>query len=289
MDIRSRFLKRRFLLLLIPVALIITAQSCMQFRMSDKKVRKSFSKANSEVDIKRYKVGDRTVRYLAVGDSSKPMLIYIHGAPGSSQDFIPYLQDEELADRFFMVVPDRPGYGYSDLGKSLIDIEKQAELLSPLLNLNRNKEKAPLLVAHSYGGPVAARMAMAEPEKVGSLLMLATAISPDHEKIFFFNKPIGWPPFRMLLPAPFRVANDEKLSHEDELRKMLPLWEKLPHRTRFVHGYKDKIVPFKNSPAIAERMTSAKVDSLYNDKMNHLIIFNSPELIKEQIFDLADE
>ena len=285
----KKIIRRSASVLLILFLLVFLLDSCMQFRMSDKRMRKKFKEILHQVKIDTYKAGDYSIRYVEVGEEDKPMILFVHGAPGSSQDFISYLQDTELVARARMIAVDRPGYGYSCFGKTCTSIEQQAACIAPILRLNKN-DKPVLLVGHSYGGPIVLRLAMDYPDIAnGSILLLAPAIDPDNEKKFWFNKPFSYKGLRWILPRSFRVANDEKITHSDELRLMLPFWDSLKNRTVYVHGHKDWIVNIKNSVYGLKKMPNAVVDSVFLPDMDHLMIWNRYSLVKDQLLKLLKE
>src|SRR6186713_1432715 len=61
---------------------------------------------------KTVKIGDLDIFYREAGPKDAPTLLLLHGFPTSSQmfrDLIPL-----LSDRYHIVAPDYPGYGYSD-------------------------------------------------------------------------------------------------------------------------------------------------------------------------------
>lgn len=268
------------------LGLSFISDACMQFRMSDKKVQKKFKNLPIKPKIGRYELDGRTIRYLELGPEDAPTIVFIHGAPGSSQDYMKYLQDSSLYQNYHLLAVDRPSYGYSNFGKALPSIAEQARYLAPVLALNQYK-KPPILVGHSYGGPVAVRLAMDCPEQTGPLYLLASALDPEHEKLFWFNYPMRYTIFNWPLPRSLKVANKEKLAHAKELEEMLPLWENLENETVLVHGRNDKIVPIENSYFAEKALTKAPVDSLYQDKMNHFLIWNHYELIRDRLLELA--
>lgn len=274
--------------IILYICFTVTLSACMQFRTSDRKILKKFKDSNLSPKIGYYKVGDRNIRYIEVGDSTKPLMLLLHGAPGSSNNFYKYMQDSILLQKVRMIAIDRPGYGYSDFGKSVISIEEQAALCVPVLEMNQNAQK-PILVGYSFGGPVAVRLAMDYPDLTGKILMLAPAIDPENEKMFLLNKPANWKIFRWLVPKAFRVANDEKLSHVEELKKMLDLWKNVKNRTVFMHGYSDKIVKIVNSEFGKKMLINAKVDTIFKNKMTHMLIWKEYDLIKEEMIRLVEE
>jgi pimeloyl-ACP methyl ester carboxylesterase len=262
---------------------------CLQFRISDNRFQAEFKKLSHKPKIGRYTAKGRSIRYVEVGAEDKPMILFVHGSPGSSQDYLKYLKDTDLVAKARMIAVDRPGYGYSDFGKVMTSIEKQAACIAPILDLNKNS-KPVLLVAHSYGGPVVARLAMDYPNKAnGPMLMLAPGIDPDNERFFWFMKPLNWWGVRWLIPRSMRNSNFEKLSHPAELELMKTKWDALKNPTTFVHGYADWIVPIENSQFGVRMMANAPVDTIFDKDMNHQLIWNRYELVKAQLLKMLEE
>ena len=72
-------------------------------------------------------------------DSILPLLVFIHGAPGSWADFEKYLQDSELLDKYRMISIDRLGYGSSQYGQPVTAIHDQSESIQALIKQKRKK------------------------------------------------------------------------------------------------------------------------------------------------------
>ncbi|MBX2840346.1 MAG: alpha/beta hydrolase [Flammeovirgaceae bacterium] len=256
--------------------------------MSEEKLNKYFEGKPVQPELDQYTVQERTINYLSVGADTLPLVLFVHGAPGSLDAFIDFVSDSAIASKARLVSVDRPGYGYSGFGDHETSIKKQAAMIQPILETNKSGKPA-VLVGHSYGGPIVARMAMDFPEQVGALVMAAPAIDPEHEKIFWISYPADWFLFRWMVPVTLRVSNYEKLSHVEELTNMLPLWNKVKVPTIHIHGEKDKLVPFENA-AFAEKMiTNAPLEMVTRKDMGHLIPWNNPELIYEAIYKSLEE
>lgn len=115
-------------------------------------------------------VDGRTIFYREAGNAAAPTLLLLHGFPTSSQmfrDLIP-----QLSDRFHIVAPDYPGFGYSDApdrAAFAYTFDHYAELVGKLteqLGLNRYA-----LYVMDYGAPVGFRIATAHPERVSALIV----------------------------------------------------------------------------------------------------------------------
>ncbi len=279
MQRKNKWIFRLSSLVLILVVLQLFG-SCMQFRINDKKLLAEFDGTGITPSIERYELDQYPIRYVEVGEAEQPLVLFVHGAPGGLDAFIDYLKDGDLLKECRMISVDRPGYGYSNFGKSVTSIEKQAALLKPIIE---KATKPIILVGHSYGGPIVARMAMDYPELVDAIIMAAPAIDPDNEKMFWVNKPGNWPIIRNIIPRSFRVANEEKLSHADELRLMLPLWPSMKTPTTLIQGGKDRLVHPINADFGERVITNAPFELIRRPDLNHFFIWTEPDLITDAI------
>ncbi len=100
-----------------------------------------------------------------------PALLLIHGLGGQSGHFT-YGIVKLLAPHFRVVVIDRPGSGYSTRSDaSSASLESQAAMIAALID--QMKLDRPFVVGHSLGGAIALALALAHPEKVAGLALLA--------------------------------------------------------------------------------------------------------------------
>ena len=267
-------------------AIIILTSGCMQFRTSSKKIVKRFEANHLEVNIVNRKIEKRNVRYVTINenDHQKPLLIFIHGAPGSSDNYFQFMEDHELTQRLKMISVDRPGYGYSNFGKSVTSIEQQAEIIRSLVEEHSHGQPV-ILVGHSFGGPIAAKTAVISSGRVQSVIMLAPAIDPENEKIFKIAYLAYRPPFRWITPKSWKVAADEKLTHVFELKKMLPDWEKLESRVVHIHGDKDRLVPYENLAFSRKMISSSILETVSLEGEDHFLPWTQRQLIKETILN----
>lgn len=275
-------LKIKFISISVLIILSQVMAGCLQFRSSNKKFDKYFAEKKCTVKMDTYQVDGRTIRYAEIGDETLPLVIFVHGAPGGLGDYQAFLADSSLYTKAHLIAVDRAGYGYSGFGKSVTSIEQQAKYIQPLLAKNKSAKK-PILVGHSYGGPVVARMAMDFPEQIGSLILAAPALDPEQEKIFWINKPASWFVFRWLVPRAFRVANDEKMAHAEELALMMPYWKDIKIPVTYIHGEADDLVPYGNTDFAKKMLKNAALELVLEKYMGHLIPWKRPELIHDAV------
>ena len=254
---------------------------------SDEKLRSDLKSDSVRVEVSTVGTGGSEIRYADIGDVHNRMFLFIHGAPGTLEAFTVFLKDPELRKKIRMVAVDRPGYGHSNPGRAITSISQQAAFIEPLLNKNMNDSK-PILIGHSFGAPVAAKMAMAYPDKVGGIILVGAAIDPEHEKFFTLAELAGTPLIRRLLPSSIQVAYEEKYSHVEELKAMLHNWQDITCPVVIIHGVKDGLVPLENAWFAKKMLVSADIKMSIYPNTGHLIPWTKPDLLKKEILWLTE-
>ena len=285
------FLNRRkwgLLFFLSFVIITATLHSCMTFRSSPKEVDAYFKKKNVAGTQLCYKVGFREIHYVKAGDETKPLVVFIHGSPGSLSAFIHFLADTSLLHRVEMISTDRPGFGYSNFGNGVRSLHDQCEILRPLLEKNKNNRPI-ILVGHSLGGPLIARIAIEHPDLVDGLVIVAGSIDPELEpNELWFRAPLATPFLSWVLPRSIRASNEEIYHLKPELEKMLPLWADIKCPVIVIHGKKDSLVPASNAEFARKMLVNAPVEFVLKDDMDHFVPWSDPELIHQAILVLTD-
>lgn len=287
-----RFLqKRKFKVVSIALGILLLfmmsiMHSCMTFRMSPKEIDHFFAERGKQAIQEHYTVKDRTIHFVQAGDTTKPAVIFVHGSPGSLSAFIDFLTDSVLLENALLITTDRPGFGYSTFGVAEPSMQKQAALLKPLLE-RYSKNRPVILVGHSLGGPIVARMAMDYPELVDGLVLVAASIDPELEpNETWFRAPLATPFLSWLLPASLRASNEEIYHAKPELYKMLPLWKEIRCPVIVVQGEKDTLVPPGNADFAERMLVNAPVSVVRKENVNHFIPWSHPTLITDAIIDM---
>lgn len=272
-------------LFLLLTLIWVSCQSCFQFRKSDKKQLKILEEVQDDYIIKLgHKSGlDRQIHYTYVGDSSdRPLVIFIHGSPGSSSNFIHFAKDTSLLKYYNVLLLDRPGFGYSDFGKSEPDMLRQASILNEVVNQFGSQKK--VLVGHSLGGPIIANMAMKKPDDYYGLLIVAGSVSPELEPEEKWRKPMNSPALRWLMPKSFCVSNQEILPAKEKLMEMESDWPLVKSNVQIIQGGEDKLVPPGNDDYAKKMLVNAKQVRVYRlPEEDHFIPFTEPQLIREAL------
>lgn len=282
-------IKRGFVHCVALLCMVASCSSCLKMRTSDQKSIKKIAKtSNDSIYVIGYNFEEINIRAIGVGvDKNKPLLVFVHGAPGSSDAFLEYLGDTLLSSKFRMIAIDRLGYGYSDYGNAHESLDEQTRSLEPLISRYDFGQKI-FFVGHSFGGPIIANYAANHSDIVSGIVMLAPAIAAEHEKIMTIAHLGRIRPFRWMAPKPLRVATDEKFSHSDELRKLKDNWTNVVCPVWHMHGDKDVVVPYENMAFVVDNFTSTTIRCSTFEKENHFIPWTKEAEIKLVLLGLLN-
>ena len=145
-------------------------------------------------------VGDHQIFYREAGDPSQTSLLLLHGFPSSSHMFrnlIPL-----LSDRFHIVAPDLPGFGFSEspprsqLKYTFDNLAKVIDAFTDTIGLKRYA-----IYVFDYGAPVGFRLAVAHPERV-------TAIVSQNGNAYEEGLSDAWDPIRRYWAEPTAKNRD---------------------------------------------------------------------------------
>lgn len=153
---------RRFLMVVLAVFTVLTFISSIDAQTS--------KQPNTAVTYNTVKIDGLDIFYREAGDRSKPTILLLHGFPTSShmfRDLIPL-----LADKFHLVAPDYPGYGYSsapranEFNYTFDNLTNVVEKFTNTIGLKKYS-----LYVQDYGGPVGFRLAVRNPGKIQALII----------------------------------------------------------------------------------------------------------------------
>lgn len=138
--------------------------------------------------------------YRSAGDPSLPVLLLLHGFPSSSfmfRDLIP-----RLADQYYVVAPDLPGFGFTEIPEvrnyrySFDALSKTLEAFTDALGLENYA-----IYIFDYGAPTGLRLAMHRPERV-------TAIISQNGNAYEEGLGDAWAPIRKYWSQPTAENRD---------------------------------------------------------------------------------
>ena len=247
------------------------------FKMSDKNILDYYANYPTKPSFAFSNASKKRIHYAYSADSTKPILLLIHGAPGAWFGYKEFFNDSLLLSKYQIVAPDRAGYNES--GEKETSIEQQAILLKYFLKLHNYQKVS--LVGRSYGAAIAAKLTADNPDLVENLLLIAPACDPKKEKFWWFSKPVNSKFARFLLPIYVNRASDEKFSHRAELTKLLPDWQKIKCPVTILQGGKDWIIDTSNGHFVDSVLVNAPRRFIYLPENGHLLTAERYELIRD--------
>ena len=181
-----------------------------------------------QTHIRRIEADGVNVFYREAGPENAPVVLLLHGFPTSSfqyRELIP-----RLADRYRVIAPDLPGFGFTEVPASrnykysFGAIAKTIEAFTEVLNLKRYA-----LYVFDYGAPTGFRLAMAHPERV-------TAIVSQNGNAYEDGLGDAWGPIR-------KYWSEPTAEHREVVRNAAVSFEGI--RFQYVEGVKhpEQIAP----------------------------------------------
>jgi len=231
-----------------------------------------------------FAIGDFALHYAETGTQGMPVVVFIHGTPGSWRTFAGVMESAQLQARARLVAIDRTGWGLSALpGRATEpDFAAQAALIVPLLQkLRAESPGQPLVLAgHSYGGSIAPYIAYQYPDLVDGLLIAAGAIDPVLGKPRWYNHAANLWPISRLLEERLAKANDEIWGVHEALATLEPWWDEADIPIIFVQGDHDRLVSPGNLDFAERRLVGPRNKVVRLPGQGHLLqVYERPLLV----------
>jgi pimeloyl-ACP methyl ester carboxylesterase len=162
------------------------------------------------------------VFYRTAGDTSAPVVLLLHGFPASSfmfRELIP-----RLADRYRVIAPDLPGFGFTEVPaerKYAYSFDGLATTIDAFTEALRIDSYA--IYVFDYGAPTGFRLAMAHPERV-------TAIISQNGNAYEDGLGGAWEPIRNYWASP--TAENREVLRQSILTLEGTRWQ-------YTHGVSD--------------------------------------------------
>ncbi|MGB3468767.1 MAG: alpha/beta hydrolase [Cyclobacteriaceae bacterium] len=272
-------------IMLVMISQLMT--SCLQFRMESSEVDNYFEQQEDIPALLVVEVEERTIHMAFQDNQKNTTVVFIHGAPGSWSAFIDFMKVDRLSDSMNIISVDRPGYGYSGFGDPVYSLELQSRYLVEAVKKVVDSDL--IVVGHSLGGPVAARMMMDYPDDIVGGVLVAPSISPELEKREWYRYLGKLKIVENLIPASLWVTNEEIYDLKDELNLMLPLWETIESKVVVIQGTDDKLVPKGNADFAARVLPDSLLVINMLEGVNHFIPWSQPETITNAVLKLIRE
>jgi pimeloyl-ACP methyl ester carboxylesterase len=172
--------------------------------------------------IRRVNADGVTIFYREAGPANAPAVLLLHGFPTSSfqyRELIP-----RLADRYRVIAPDLPGFGFTDVPEQRrYKYSFDAVATTVLAFTDALQLKRYALYVFDYGAPIGFRLALARPERV-------TAIVSQNGNAYEEGLGDAWGPIRKYWAEP--TAENREVIRKNILTLEGTRWQ-------YTHGVND--------------------------------------------------
>jgi pimeloyl-ACP methyl ester carboxylesterase len=126
--------------------------------------------SSEQIHYKNVDVDGLSIFYREAGSPAAPALLLLHGFPTSSHMFRDLMP--RLADRYHLIAPDYPGFGFSstpgreEFSYTFENLARIVEHFASALHLDNYS-----LYVMDYGAPVGYRLALLHPERIQALIV----------------------------------------------------------------------------------------------------------------------
>jgi len=179
-------------LILIIVVAVLAGLFCFAF-LSVKATERRYARQGKFVSVHGVRLHYVEAGPVEGAGEAPAPIVLIHGASGNLRDFEASILPS-LARRHRVLAFDRPGHGWSERpnGSDMSDPSRQATLIHEALK--ELEIERPVMLGHSWGGAVASAYALAFPDALSGLVVLAGATHP-------WKGPSAW--YHRVLATPF--------------------------------------------------------------------------------------
>jgi pimeloyl-ACP methyl ester carboxylesterase len=153
--------------------------------------------------------------YREAGDRSRPTILLLHGFPTSSHMFRNLIP--QLADRYHVVAPDLPGFGFTH-APDRASFRYTFARLAEVIDLKRFA-----LLVFDYGAPVGFRIALKHPDRI-------TALISQNGNAYEVGLSEGWNPIQTYWREP---TAKNRAALRDFLKPETTKWQ-------YIHGVGDE-------------------------------------------------
>lgn len=203
-------------------------------------------------------------------------VVLLHGCAGSAEQWA--FQIAHLAQDYRVIAPDLRGHGRSEVPASAYSLEEFLWDTTQVLTQLQVAEPF-ILMAHSFGGPIALTFAATQPQRVSKLVLIATGpemhINPLHE--FVIKLPVSLAALERLRPLVMPKSYAPVGVIQRVLAGTLFRWDGykvLPQvrtPTLIIAGQWDFIAPVRQAEAAHKLLPSSRLEVVrYTRHLPHL-------------------
>ena len=280
-----------------------------------------------KISEQQVKIDNLEINYRKIGNGNIS-IVFLHGWVKDCEKYLPldkyFLEDQ----KYCIFIPDMPGFGKSEepkenlpAGKSACpagrqgwNLDNYVEIIDKFIEKVcwQNSEKLTpkiIIIGHSFGGMIAAKYAVKNPEKIKKLILTGAAGIRHKltikQKIFFILAKIGkilfslpgisylQKPAQKILYKMARVKDYYQASSQmKEIMKnvlaedITPCLEKIRLETLLVWGRLDKTTLLSDGEIMNRKIKNSKLVII--DNANHSLPYQKPKEFIKIIFEFLN-
>jgi len=255
-------------------ALRVIGMTVKESLFSNEKKQRPMIAANNNWQLQKYD----TIHTIESGYGDHKWL-FLHGTPAHARKWEWYLSN--IPDDHHFIAVDRPGFGLNRHTKNFSNIEAQSQLMAPLFKNDSDY----IVIGHSFGGALAAQLAVDYPKSVKAIILLGASLDPALEPLHPLQKLGALFPFSLLLPKIIENSNYELLSLHHSLPVLQKKLKDVQKSILVVHAKDDPLCSFDNIEFYRKNFTNAKIKEILLDEGGHYIPWEQPEWLLETILE----
>ncbi|MCK5096004.1 MAG: alpha/beta hydrolase [Candidatus Pacebacteria bacterium] len=269
--------------------------------------------SQNKIFEKQVKINGLNINYRTIGNGDIPV-VFLHGWVKDCEKYLPldkYFLEEQ---KYYIFIPDMPGFGKSEEPKESWDLDNYVELVHEFIKNVRQKDGCTLvnetiIIGHSFGGRIAIKYAVKYPEKVSKLILTGAAGVKHNltikQKILFILAKMGkvlfsipgisylQKPAQKILYKMARVKDYHQASPimKEAMKNVLdedltPYLEKIGSATLLVWGRLDKTTPLSDGKIMDRKIRNSKLVII--DDANHSLPYQRPKEFIKIIFEFLN-
>lgn len=227
------------------------------------------------------------LHYVESGPAQGPLVLFVHGTPGSWQAFARYLDDPRLNSRARLISVDRPGFGLSAGSGPVPAFREQSQWIGQLL-ADSGADQPAIVVGHSLGGSLVYRLALDYPEQIGAVVSISAPVDPSLSGPRWYNQLARVPGARWVIGQDLAYSNDEMMPLVAQLKPIAARLAEVEMPVTIIHGAQDDLVKIGNADFAAARLPAATLRYRRFEADGHFIVWEHHDAVVAEIERLLD-